>query len=142
MRQAITACPFRRHGPSRSPRQLRSHSRALAHSAIYAPDVTEERSHGLDPQVATRLAEVFSARVLELGNLPPARADDLRASCELGSTDNGSVLRLTCTITGTTHESAWDGSEGTAISLVEDAAEDTAFLVTRTPHYAWLRSAR
>jgi hypothetical protein len=104
--------------------------------------VTEARSHGLDPQVATRLAEVFSARVLELGNLPPARADDLRASCELGSTDNGSVLRLTCTITGTTHESAWDGSEGTAISLVEEAAEDTASLVTRTPHYAWLRSAR
>jgi hypothetical protein len=102
----------------------------------------EARNQRLDPQVATRLAEVFSARVLELGNLPPARADDLRESCELGSTDDGSLLRLTCTITGTTHERAWDGSEGTAVSLVEEAAEDTAYLVTRTPHYAWLRSAR
>ena len=104
--------------------------------------MTETGSQGLDPQVAARLAEVFSARVLELGNLPSARAADLRDSCELDSTDDGAVLRLTCTITGTEHEREWDGSEATAISLVEEAAESTAYLVTRTPHYAWLRSAR
>jgi hypothetical protein len=34
---------------------------------------------------------------------------------------------------GNTFERHWDGNEATALSLVE-AAEDTAFLVTRTAH--------
>jgi len=48
----------------------------------------------------------------------------------------------TCTITGTEHERPWDGSEGPAVALVDEAAESTAYLVTRTNKYAWLRSRR
>jgi hypothetical protein len=96
----------------------------------------------LDPQLAGRLAASFSASVIELAKLPPARASDLHESCELGSNDDGSVVRLTCTITGSAYQRDWDGSEELALSLVDEAAEDTAYLVGRTPHYAWLRSGR
>jgi hypothetical protein len=94
----------------------------------------------LDDEVASRLAARFAERVSRLADLPPIRKADLRESCEL-SHDAG-LLRLTCTITGSSYERPWDGSEGGAATLVDDAADSTAHLVTRTPHYAWLRSRR
>jgi hypothetical protein len=96
----------------------------------------------LTPQLAAQLAATFSTRVLDLADLPPDRANDLRDSCEVDLDSGGSPLRLTCTITGSTYEREWDGSEQAALSLAEEAAEGTAYLVSRTPHYAWLRSAR
>jgi hypothetical protein len=36
----------------------------------------------------------------------------------------------------------WDGSEGEAVALVDEAADSTAFLVTRAPPYAWMRSRK
>ena len=92
----------------------------------------------LDDVVASRLAARFADRVLEAADLPPIREVDLRDSCEL-SRDAG-LLRLTCTITGSSYERQWDGSEDEAVELVDDAADSTAHLVTRTPHYAWMRS--
>jgi hypothetical protein len=56
--------------------------------------------------------------------------------------DDHSQLRLVCTITGSAYERPWDGKEATALALAEEAAEDTAFLVTRTKHYALLKSRR
>jgi hypothetical protein len=70
--------------------------------------------------------------------LPPARKNDVSQSCEI--TRNGELLRLTCTITGSSYERTWDDTEAEASALVDEAAEDTAYLVTKTPHYAWLRS--
>jgi hypothetical protein len=97
----------------------------------------EER---LDDDVASRLAARFAERVMETAGLPPIREADLRESCEL-SRDAG-LLRLTCTITGSCYERPWDSSEGEAGALVDEAADSTAYLVTRTPHYAWMRSRR
>jgi hypothetical protein len=110
----------------------------LAQPGVYAPRMSDP-DH-LDPQLASRLADKFSARVLDAAELPPARASDLRESCEVGLSDDRSRVRLVCTITGNTYERPWDGIEATALSLVEEAAEDTAYLITRTRHYAWLLS--
>ncbi len=60
--------------------------------------------------------------VLDVGNLPAARADDLRESCEVGSSDDRSGLRLTCTITGSTNQRARHSSKANGFSLVAKAA--------------------
>jgi hypothetical protein len=96
----------------------------------------------LDAQLASRLVDRFSEEVMRAADLPVARANDIRDSCELGVSDHHSLIRLTCTITGSSYEQPWDGSETAALALADEAAESTAFLVARTPHYAWLRSAR
>jgi len=79
---------------------------------------------------------------MSAAELPSARAEDVRESCEVRLSDDGSLLRLTCTITGSSYERPWDGAEAGALSLAEEAAEDSAYLITRTRNYAWLRSAR
>jgi hypothetical protein len=94
----------------------------------------------LNDSLASRLAARFAERVMNAAALPPAGAADVEKSCQMSR--EGQLLRLTCTITGTTHERDWDGSEGAAVALVDEVADDSAYLVTRTPHYAWLRSAR
>ena len=94
----------------------------------------------LEDSLAGRLAARFAERVMNAAALPPARAADVQESCQMSR--EGQLLRLTCTITGTTHECDWAGSEGAATDLVNEAADDTASLITRTPHYAWLRRAR
>jgi hypothetical protein len=91
----------------------------------------EER---LDGDVASRLAARFAERVRGATDLPPIREADLRESCELSR--GSGLLRLTCTITGNSYERPWDGSEGQAVELVDEAVESTAYLVTRTSHYA------
>jgi hypothetical protein len=96
----------------------------------------------LDPQLVGLLVDQFGSRVLEAARLAPARVADLRESCEISLSDDGTCLRLVCTITGSTFERPWDGSEATAQSLVEEAAEDTAALVTGTRRYTWLQSGR
>jgi hypothetical protein len=96
----------------------------------------------LDADLASRLAQRFSDRVLAAAALPAARAGDIRESCEFALNSDPPLLALTCTITGSTYEEPWDGSEATALRLTDDAAEDTAWLVTHTRHYAWLRSGR
>ena len=88
----------------------------------------------LDPQLTARLAVLFTDHVLDLADLPPVRADDVRDSFEIESGGHRLALRVICTITGSTYERDWDGSERTAVSLTEQAAEDTAYVVTRTPH--------
>ena len=114
----------------------RGHSGTLAQASVYALDVVEP----LDDSLASRLAARFAERVMDAAALPAARTTDVRESCEMRR--DGQLLRLTCTITGSSHEREWDGSEGAAVALVDEAADDTAHLITSTPHYAWLRSAR
>ena len=92
----------------------------------------------LDEQFASRIAGRFAERVSAAAGLPPARKTDVSASCELSR--DASLLRLTCTITGSTYERPWDGSESEAVVLADEAAVDTAYLITQTPHYAWIRS--
>jgi hypothetical protein len=94
----------------------------------------------LDDSLASRLAVRFAERVMDAAALPPARVADVQESCQMSC--DGQLLRLTCTITGSSHELDWDGSEGAAVALVDEAADDTAYPITRTPKYAWLRSAR
>jgi hypothetical protein len=112
------------------------YSGALAQPSVYSPGMAGEVR--FDEDVASRLAARFAERVRGATDLPPGREADLRESCEL-SRDAG-LLRLTCTITGSSYERPWDGSEGQAAALVDEAADSTAYLVTRTPHYAWMRS--
>lgn len=95
-----------------------------------------------DADLASRLAERFCERVTGAAELPAAHAADIRDSCEFAITDDPPCLRCTCTITGSSYERPWDGTEATALALTDEAADDTAYLVRRTPHYAWLRSGR
>jgi hypothetical protein len=96
----------------------------------------------LDGDLASRLAERFCERVVGAAELPAARAADVRDSCEFAISNDPPRLRCTCTITGSSYERPWDGTEPTALALTDEAADDTAHLVRRTPHYAWLRSGR
>lgn len=100
------------------------------------------RPDQLDAELASRVADRFSQQVLTAADLPAARGKDVRESCELRISDDRSVLRLTCTITGSSYERSWDGSEGAALALVDEASEDTAYLIARTRQYTWLRSSR
>ncbi|MBA2460944.1 MAG: hypothetical protein H0V45_04125 [Actinobacteria bacterium] len=101
-----------------------------------------QSSEQLDRQLVSRVVERFGDGVLNSGDLPAARSEDVRASCEVRVNDDRSLLRLTCTITGSSYETSWDESEAVALGLADEAAEDTAYLVNRTPHYAWLWSSR
>jgi hypothetical protein len=94
----------------------------------------------VEPGLAARVAERFSRALLATARLPEARATDLRDSCELRVTEDQTLLRLTCTITGSTFQEPWDGSDTAALALGDRAADDTAYLVSHTRHYAWLRS--
>jgi hypothetical protein len=94
----------------------------------------------LDHDLASRLAVRFAAQVMRATDLPPVRETDLRESCEL--TSDAGLLRLTCSITGSSYNRSWGGSEDEAVALVDEAANNTAHLVTRTPHYAWMHSGR
>lgn len=98
------------------------------------------RDH-VDAQLASRIADRFSERVVSAADLPAARGTDVRKSCEVWISDDRSMLRLTCTITGSSYERQWHGSEAAVVSLADEASEDTAHLIARTPHYAWLRSS-
>jgi hypothetical protein len=104
--------------------------------------VAKQPLRALDTRLDTTLVERFAHRVLVRAGLPLARDDDLRASAEYSLDDEADLLSLTCTITGSTYEQPWDGSEVAAVSFTEEAADDTADLITQTRHYAWLRSRR
>jgi hypothetical protein len=91
-----------------------------------------------DEELTRRLAVRFAERVMAEAGLPPARENDVGESLEIAQ--DGQFLRLTCTITGSSYERTWDGTEAGAAALVDEVAEETADLVTKTPHYAWLRS--
>jgi hypothetical protein len=104
---------------------------------VYAPGVADVP---LDPRVASLVAARFAEGVVDAAGLPAARRSDLSESCELRRDD--STLRLTCTITGSSYERPWDGSEAGAVGLADEAAEGTAYLIERTPHYHWMLSGR
>jgi hypothetical protein len=72
--------------------------------------------------------------------LPDARRADVAASIELRF-ESGQLF-CTCDITGSTKERDWDGSPADAEALVDDLADETASFVSKTPHYAWLRTSR
>jgi hypothetical protein len=94
----------------------------------------------LDARITLRLVDRFTEQVVSAAGLPTARGKDVRESCDFRISGDRSLLRLTCTITGSTYEQPWDGSEAAALALADEAAEGTAHLIARTPHYAWLRS--
>jgi hypothetical protein len=94
----------------------------------------------LDDEALLRLGARFAARIMRASGLPSIREADLRESCEISRTADG--LRLTCTITGSTYDRPGDGSESEAAALVDDAADSTVFLITKTSRYAWMWSRR
>ena len=94
------------------------------------------------PVLSDTLTERFTERVMNDAQLPPARRTDVRDSCELWTDTDPALIGVTCTITGSTYEHPWDGSDREAVALVDEAADGTAYLVTRTPPYAWIRSRR
>ena len=103
---------------------------------VYASDVANRE---LDPNLVGQLADAFRDRAMAKGGFPPARGPDVRESFEVSQSEDGSWLYVTCTITGSTYETSWDGSERVALSAVTEAADETADLITGTPHYAWMR---
>jgi hypothetical protein len=55
---------------------------------------------------------------------------------------NSGELFCACDITRSTKQQPWRGRVQDAEELVDDLAEETVGLVTKTPHYAWLRASR
>jgi hypothetical protein len=96
--------------------------------------------HTVDSALNEKLVERFAAHVLVEADLPRARESDVRGASEfwLAAED---TLGVTCTITGSSYERSWDGSMDAAVELADEAADGTAYLITKTPHYAWLRSS-
>ena len=92
----------------------------------------------LNTELERALVNRFADHVMREAQLPEARRADVEQAAEFAVTDN--EIRCTCRITGSTYIAEWDGSEASAARLADEAADGTAFLVTRTPHYAWLRS--
>jgi hypothetical protein len=115
-------------------RPLRGHSRALGQACVYSREVADS----LDTERSSRLVDRFAEHVMRAAKLPPAREADVRDACRLRF--DGEVLRVTCTITGSSYERSWNGSEAEAVALVDEAADGTALLIANTKHYAWMRS--
>jgi hypothetical protein len=111
-------------------------------SPAYDVPMNEHRVSMVDPQLKERLIDRFTEQVFALADLPPARTDDVRAAPEFWLANEGATLGVTCTITGSSYEVPWDGSEEAALALADEAADGTAYAATKTPYYAWLRSAR
>ncbi len=96
-----------------------------------------EEARTLDNELSVTLAGLFADKVIADAGLPGARRQDLKQSVDLRS-ESGDLI-CTCEITGSTHRATWDGTFGRAVALIDEAAAETAFLVGKTPHYAWLR---
>jgi hypothetical protein len=73
-------------------------------------------------------------------DLPSARRPHVTESISFRV--DSAQLACTCDITGSTKSSTWNGTPGDAEQLVDDLADETAFLISETPHYAWLRATR
>jgi hypothetical protein len=101
--------------------------------------VSRQALRAVDSDLDQKLVERFTEHVFALAALPRAREADVRSAPEFWL-EAGTTLGVTCGITGSRYARPWDGSEEAAIALAEEAADGTAFLVTKTPHYAWLRS--
>jgi hypothetical protein len=91
-------------------------------------------------ELGAELQEVFATHAMSVASLPEARHADLRESAEFSS--HASELRCTCTITGSTYADPWDGTREEALAFAARVGEDTGWLVSHTPYYAWLRSRR
>ena len=92
----------------------------------------------LDAALKHALVERFTNQVMQAAQLPNERSSDVEESADFSVADG--EVRCTCRITGSTYTAEWDGSDATAVRLADEAADGTAYLVTRTPYYAWLRS--
>jgi hypothetical protein len=84
------------------------------------------------------LTQRFADRVMQVAQLPASRRSDVEEAPRF-SVHPGEI-RCTCGVTGSTYSVEWDGSDAVALRLADEAADGTAFLVTSTPHYRWLRS--
>ena len=92
----------------------------------------------LDAPLREKLTQRFADRVMESAELPEERRADLERAPEF-AVERGE-LRCLCRITGSTYAVPWNGAEDLAERLADEAADGTAFLITRSSHYAWLRS--
>jgi hypothetical protein len=96
----------------------------------------------LDDAIEREAARLFADHVMHEAKLPPQRRRDVEDAPEFHVSDDG-ALECTCTITGATYRHEhWNGESEAVLALSLEAADGTAYLVTSTPHYAWLRSRR
>src|ERR1700675_4090856 len=109
----------------RSPRSSADIPATLAQAAVYPPSVG--RSDQVDPELVSRVVDRFSEQVVRAADLPAARRQDVRESCQLRLSDYRSILRLTCTITGSSYEQPWDGSDAAVLALADEASQDTTY---------------
>jgi hypothetical protein len=94
----------------------------------------------LDPEIRQSLVDRFASAVMSLADLPPSRLADLTGAAQFSATK--SEIRCTCGVTGSTYAEPWDGSPVAAEQFAGDAAENTAYPIRTTPHYAWLRASK
>jgi hypothetical protein len=96
----------------------------------------------LEDAIERDAARRFADHVMREAKLPPQRRRDVEEALEFHVSADG-ALECTCTITGATYRHEhWNGDRAAVLALALDAGDGTAYLVTSTPHYAWLRSRR
>ena len=69
------------------------------------------------------LVQRFVDHVMSVAILPPGRRAEIEQAPRFWI--EHTELRCTCGITGSTYAAAWDGSEGRAMNLADEAAEGT-----------------
>ena len=92
----------------------------------------------VDRELAAALARRFADKISSDADLPKLRHPELEQSLTFKS--EAHQLTCICNITGSSYHASWDGTAEAAGRLVDEAAEDTVFLIDKTRHYPWLRS--
>jgi hypothetical protein len=93
-----------------------------------------------DDSLQASLVNRFVEVVMRAAPIPAERRADVANATDFSVHDG--ELSFTCGITGSTYELRWDGSLDAAVAFVEEAGEETAWLIKETPHYHWLFSSR
>lgn len=97
----------------------------------------------LSAELEAALVRRYAELVMRRADIPAARRADLEASPRFTASDDW--ISCTCSITGSSYERTWDGSDASALAFADDVGDKTAELVQRTAknhRYAWLFARR
>jgi hypothetical protein len=91
----------------------------------------------VDAALEQELVERFAQTVVRVAELSHSHVQDLQSSAHFAARPPEIVC--VCDLTGSTERSSWDGTREAALTFATEAGNNTAWLITHTPHYGWLR---